>query len=179
MMRLLIWIASGCIGALIVHLSAVLLLPNVTGNTVAARSLARLPINTLSLETDGSSPIIRFADPTALYAYCPFELGTSPLRIVSAVSDIPMSFVFVAPNGTIFSAFTDRAANRGVIDLRLGTAEQIDALADLDDPANPPTEYRVASPHVSGTVVIKAFMATPSMREAARDALNTTRCGLG
>jgi uncharacterized membrane protein len=177
MMRGLIWILSGCIGAIIVHLLAVFAMPSVSANNIAARGLASLPVNSLSVPDDEKA-LIRFADPTALYAFCPFVLGESTVRIVSAVQTVPMSFVFLAPDGSIFSALTDRAANRGIIDLRLGTAEQIDAVADGDDPANPPSEYRIVSPATSGTVVIKAFMASPSLREAARAALDQTSCGL-
>jgi uncharacterized membrane protein len=179
MKRLLLSLLCGVIGAGIIHLCAVLILPGISDRSVAARSLSSLPLNRMSLVEGAAPGLIRFADTTAVYAFCPFSLDDGTLRIVSQLGETPMSFVFLAPNGAVFSALTDRAASRGIVDLRLGTAEQIDALADLDDPDNPPTEYRVIAPNLQGTVVIKAFMATPSLRETARQALAETSCGLG
>ncbi len=72
---------------------------------------------------------------------------------------------------------TDRAAQRGAIDVLLLTADQLETLeaeTDEDEPA--PQELRLVAPTTKGFVLVNALAAFPSGRLEAEQRVKAISC---
>jgi uncharacterized membrane protein len=178
MIRFLYWTLAGLIGAGAVHLSIVLLVPGMAERDLTSRLVAAAPLNTITALDDAVlARSVNFADRTALYAACPYDLGVGPLALVAPAGETPLSFVFLGQGGSIFAALTDRAASQGLLQLRLLTALQSEDLIDSEGGANASAELRLIAPDPRGAVLIKALVSSPSRKAAAAAAIAEIRCG--
>ncbi len=178
MIRLMHWITAGLIGAAAVHIVMVFLIPRLSDRDLTSRLLALGPANTLNILDDAAvERTISFADRTALYAVCPFDLSEGSIALVAEAGEVPMSLVFLKPGGGIFSALTDKVSTQGLLQLRLLTEEQLRELVDSEDGDIESPELRLQSPTERGAILIKALVTTESRKALAQEALQRTRCG--
>jgi uncharacterized membrane protein len=178
LIRLAYWLTAGAIGALAVHIVMIFAIPSLAGNDLTSRFAALGPANAVTiLDEETAANTINYADRTALYAVCPFDLGDGPIGLVAEPGEAPMSFVFLAPGGTVFAALTDKASAQGLLQIRLLTDEQLRELVDSEDDPESVKDLRLASPGTVGAVLVKAFKVTESRRVHAETAIRNFRCG--
>lgn len=177
--EILIWLVAVLLVAGIVHISSVLLLPQVA----ARNSFVRLS----SLTSSGGFRILPtpvpgddalpFTDPGAILAICQFDLGGNPWRIrVGIDTEALTSLSFHSRRGDVFHTLTDRAALRGRLDVMLGTAAQIDAAEATDTDNAPVQEVRLVSPSQTGLVVIRAMASSEAGVDGLKRRIEAAEC---
>ncbi|MCX7899793.1 MAG: hypothetical protein N2444_06905 [Methylocystis sp.] len=175
----------------VVHIVSVLLMP-----AVAPRdALARLGDYVGRVATQGKSdmagggllvllpPIksgsdsLPFEDPAFEEAVCVYDLTNGPLRILTnADDDELLALSFHANGGRIYHSMTDRSAIKGKIDIVVGDAAQIDALAAGDEEEGAAQEIRLTAPTKRGFVFVRSFAKRPSDHARARERLKSVLC---
>ncbi|MHB8886535.1 MAG: DUF1254 domain-containing protein [Methylovirgula sp.] len=157
--------------AALVHLIAVLAMPELAPNDAYARlsaftKTAAGPV-LLPRPLPGHA-LTPFEDPALAQAVCMFDLSHGSLHVRGDVDHEGfVSLSFRSRDGRIFYAMTDKSAVHGKIDVRVLTEPQLEALQEQDDEDNPPQELRLVAPQIQGFVLINALVAYPSERAAA------------
>lgn len=124
------WILGALLGAVALHLLAVLAMPALSPNS-SFRSLALpLPLGEKELvaraAAESGGP--RFADPFAALAICRFDLARGPLRLrASADGDHPTSVSVRLSDGAVIYSTNDRQTPHGRFNIRIVTQAQADA----------------------------------------------------
>ena len=178
MRSIFVWIFAGVIGALATHLAMVFLIPIVSSSDSTTLIRALGPANTLVVMPDGRPPnaLSTFADATALYGYCPFDVRDATTRLAITVTRFPMSIVLLGKGGRVISTVSDKVATSGKLVVRIATATQITDLKDQDNPDDPSPDVRIPTPDLTGALVIKIFFGQESQRAEALTALRAIEC---
>ncbi len=156
--------------AALVHLIAVLAMPELAPNDAYARlsAFAKTAEPVLLPQALPGHALTPFEDPASVQAVCLFDLSHGSLHVRGKVDHEGLvGLSFRSRDGRIFYAMTDRGAVHGNIDVRVLTAAQLGALQEQDDEDNPPQELRLVAPQLKGFVLINALAAYPSERAAA------------
>lgn len=176
-MRRILWIgAGGLLGAIIIHVLLVVILPRLAGGDVAEAMAAYGPEGTFNLlprpETAGAD--LAFVDPRLVHAVCRFTLEGRPLRIAaSIVADFWSVAVFDRTGNTLYS-LNDRTGGGAGIDLLLiGPAE----VADLQETEEVLDDVVIVEmPVETGLVVLRAFYRDAAMRGQVEAMLQAASC---
>jgi uncharacterized membrane protein len=173
-----------CLGILciagLVHILAVFNLPKLERGDPLARiaGLTKRSELTLLPRVGPGAEWAPFSDPALAQGACFFDLTNSPMRLSGEIEgDKMLTLSFRTPAGDIFYSMTDRAAQRGRIDVLVLTAEQLENLeaeADEDEPA--PQELRLVAPTTKGFVLVNALAAFPSQRIEAEQRVKAITC---
>lgn len=164
--------------AVVVHLVSILLMPTLA----PADALRRLAAGTGANRIEILPPVrpesmhVPFADPAVQLAVCRFDIAASPVFVRVRTADSFVSVTLLAPTGRVLYTLTDRAAVRGLIDLRLLTRAQLQQLEAGEAEGEPVQELRLELAETSGLVVIKALSPWPSLAAAAEETLAAARC---
>lgn len=153
-----------------VHIVAVLLIPSFIDNAPLSAAMREAPLHQTTLEPAPSpaAPGLPFLDPATAISICPYDVSRQPVRVKASVGDEPLSLSFHALDGRVFYALSDRAAQRGVIDLVLLTRAQLDEALSLEDEEDAPQEVRLLSPVSRGYVIARVLALQPGDMPAAR-----------
>lgn len=177
------WALATLLVAGIVHIVSVLLMPTLAPRDALARLAAYVrttdqPQGLVLLPPMApGSETLPFEDPAFAEAVCVYDLTKGPLRVATAVDgEDLLALSFHAHAGRIYHSMTDRSAIKGKIDIVVGDANQIDALASADDEDAPPQEVRLTAPTKKGFVLIRSFAKRPSDQERARNRLRAVTC---
>jgi uncharacterized membrane protein len=163
----------------VVHLVAVLTMPEVAANDAFARlsKLGRPGQLILLPQPRPGHMLTPFEDPAVTQAVCLYDLSQGSLHLRGTVDNEGfLSLSFRSRDGRVFYAMTDKAANHGNIDVRVLTAAQLDTLQSEDDEDNPPQEIRLVAPQMQGFVLIDAIAAYPSERDDAEARVKSISC---
>lgn len=176
------WLLAALLGAIALHLLAVLALPALSPNGAfrkLALHLAAGEKDLLPRATTGSDGPT-FSDPFAALAICRFDLSQGPLRLRAAADgDHPVSVSVRLTDGTIVYSANDRQTPHGRFNVLVVTQAQADALdAAQDNPDQAGAgaaddELRLVSPRARGFVVFRAL----ALREGDYDVAAATRDG--
>jgi uncharacterized membrane protein len=178
------WVIATLFIAGIVHVVSVLLMPSVAPRDALARLTTYVksaaPAEGLVLlpQMAPGAEMLPFEDPALAEAVCVYDLAKGPLRVKTSVDgEDYLGLSFHASAGRIYHSMTDRSAIKGKIDIVVGDARQIDALASADEgDAPPPQEVRLTAPTKRGFVLIRSFAKRPSDQERARNRLSAITC---
>jgi uncharacterized membrane protein len=163
----------------LVHLVSVFAMPQLAPHDAFARLSALAKSNQPSLLPRAlpGQELTPFEDPALAQAVCLFDLAQGSLRVRATLAyDELLTLSFRSRTGRVFYAMTDKAAVRGKIDIRVLTAEQLDAVQAEDDEDNPPQELRLVAPQTKGFVLIDALAPHPSERAAAEARALSVNC---
>jgi uncharacterized membrane protein len=173
----------------VVHIVSVLLMPLVAPRHAYARLVEAAksdrPANAETARNgvmlfDPPAPgpqLLPFEDPAMAEGVCLFDLAKGPLRLrVDIDSGDYLGLSFHDPSGAIFHSMTDRAANKGKIDIIVGDARQIEEMETSDSDETPPQETRLTAPSPLGFVLIRALAKRPSDYERARASVEAISC---
>jgi uncharacterized membrane protein len=182
------WVIAALLVAGVVHIVSVLLTPLVAPRTAYARLLdADKPDRSANVEasrgvllfdppTPGSQ-LLPFEDPAMAEGACLFDLARGPLHLRADVdSEDYLGLSFHDSSGAVFHAMTDRASNKGKIDIVVGDAGQIEDMEAGDSDEAPPSETRLAAPSPRGFVLIRALAKRPSDYQRARASVEAVSC---
>jgi uncharacterized membrane protein len=182
---LLPWALAVLLIAGVVHIVSVLLMPLVAPRHAyarlleAAKSDAETARNGVML-FDPPAPgpqLLPFEDPAMAEGVCLFDVAKGPLRLRADIdSDDYLGFSFHDPSGAIFHSITDRASNKGKIDIVVGDARQIEEMEAGDSDGTPPPETRLTAPSPRGFVLIRALAKRPLDYERARASVEAVSC---
>ncbi len=177
-MRNLVYaIFVGIVGAGIVHIAVLFLLPQFSERD-AWSSLAEAADFYKAVRvdaTDGTAPIVKAVDPLFHAAACRFDLDEGPVH-VRAPGDVPFWSVSIYDRGgeNVYS-FNDRATENGTLDFVVLTPAQM-----IEVRKQPPEDYRsaifVQVPLGEGIVVVRSFVPDPTWEEATAAFLARTAC---
>lgn len=148
-----------------VHIVAILLMPYVAPHDGFARLAPLGKIGELVLlpHVEPGHETTPYSDPAIAQGLCLFDLDKGPLFVhgnIAAGGLVTLSFR--TRSGRIFYAMTDKATQRGNVDIRVVTAAQRETLESDDDEETPLQELRVVAPEKIGFVLISAFVPFPS-----------------
>jgi len=173
-----VYLAAVVVLAALVHFVVVLATPLVASDDAYQRLAARGPVNATVLlpQAGPGEKAFPFADPAVAMAFCRFDLASGPIRVRAPVARSFASISFHTRRGLVFYALTDKAATHGVIDAVLGTADQVQALAEGDNEEDPSRDLRVSAPAREGYVLMRAFSDLPSLYPQAQAEVERLAC---
>lgn len=173
------WVLASLMLAGIVHLSSVLLMPRVAPRDafgqlaafVVPGGLRALPV------PEPGQEVLPLLDPAFAYAVCGYDLATGPLRVqASLAAGAFVSMSFHSRRGLVYYSFTDRAASRGKIEVRVLTVSQLVQVEAQDKDDEPIEELRLLAPEAEGFVLLRALATSPSELAAAQGRLAAIGC---
>ena len=188
--RFILALMIGLVGAGLVHIAIVFMIPRLSDNSAWSRlsSLGDyyevVRINPLSDSPAGPmEPSARarrerfaFADPAFIVASCRFELAEGPVEITAngTVENFWSASIYDSQGSNIYS-INDRAAIDGIVNLVVGTAEQIEDVRTTtlleESPALP-----VIVDVPRGYVTVRVLIDDESKRPTADSFLRTLNC---
>ena len=176
-LRWMLWLIAGTLLGGIVHLGAVLVLPNTATQDAYSRLTPIAPVNTVVAVPAPSpqSAVIPFLDPAFATAVCRYDLSKNSLKLAVPVNPAYTSVSFYTRRGVAYYSLNDRAAGRRVIELELMTGEQRNALPE-DDEVTAADRLIVESPTLTGLIVVRALAPEPGLMATARNTLASVKC---
>ncbi|BCP52785.1 membrane protein [Kaistia sp. 32K] len=177
MIRLLLYVLGGLLLGGIIHIAAILLLPDFA-NRDAWTSLGRFgrdgAFHLLPMSEPGTEPL-PYLDPEMAYAACRFSLENGPIRIKAAMPDDFWSIAVFNRRGSNVYSLNDRSAERADIDLVIATPVQMaqlreNPIAALDQ------SIVIQVPITRGFALIRSFVADPTLLGKAETMLRAANC---
>jgi uncharacterized membrane protein len=166
----------GLVGAGIVHIVILLLVPQLAERNAWARfAVISSPNRTVLVEGEVRQAL-NAADPAFQAAACRFDLSSGPVQ-VTAQGKVPFWSASVYDRGgrNLYS-LNDRSGGGGALDLVMLTPEQMTAVRQGLPEAFTRSVF-VEVPDGEGMLVVRAFASDSSFEPAAADFLRRMRCG--
>ena len=177
MMRVLHIVGLGIVGAAIVHIAILMLIPVLSERDAWARLATRGDLmQPVRLEASGEASPIPLADPFFLGEGCRFDLHRHGVLHVTAGAGASYWSVSVYDRrGYNLHSFNDRTAAGGRLDLAIATTAQLAELRrELPDALARSTFVEMASPQ--GIVVVRAFRPDPTFEPVVERFLASVAC---
>lgn len=175
------WAGAALLVAAGTHIVTILALPALAPRDAHARFVQIAPraATTPLPPARPGREIGPFNDPAMATAVCRYDLADGPLRLRMRVTgDDFVSLSFHSRGNAIYYALTDRAAFRGVIDVVVGTREQIEEIEAADEEESPVEETRLVSPTREGFVYLRSLAGLPGLMDEAAARLAATECAV-
>ena len=180
MLRLLYVLLISIVGAGIVHIAVLLLLPQFSERD-AWSSLAEAAdfYKAVRIDAeDGSAPLVKAVDPLFHAAACRFDLDEGPVHI-RAPGNVPFWSVSIYNRaGQNVYSFNDRAANNNALDFVVLTSAQM-----IEIRKQVPEDFSkaifVEAPIGEGIVVVRSFVPDPTWEETTTEFLARIACSKG
>lgn len=180
MRRLLHAVLLGLLGAGIVHIAVLLLIPKFSETSAWSRlamasDLYRM--TRLQPET-GGAPVVKSVDPLFAAVACRFDLGEGMVQVRGPQAALPFWSVSIyGRDGYNVYSFNDHSASKGHLDaVVLTPAQMSEVRKDL------PEEYQgsvfIETPIGGGILVVRAFIPDESWRPAVMRFLEQSSCSL-
>lgn len=180
MRRVLHAVLLGLLGAGIVHIAVLLLVPKLTERSAWSRLATASDLYKMTrLEAEtGGTPVVKSVDPLFAAIACRFDLADGMVQVKGPPEAIPFWSVSVYDrNGHNIYSFNDHGASKGLLDaVVLTPAQMLEVRKDL------PPEYQgsvfVEAPIDNGIVVVRSFIPDESWRPAVMQFLGGSSCNL-
>jgi len=176
-LQLVLAILAGLVGAALLHLIIVLLLPQFSDRDAYTRVLAEGEIQRFwRLGEAPDKAGLAKDDPYLETAVCGFDLSETPVRIAGAKSGIPFWSLAVYDSGSneVFS-INDRTAVAGAVDVVLATPTQMTQLRK-NLPASATQSILIESASTDGYVVLRALAPRQSFADGVSEFLDKATC---
>lgn len=176
MLKILLAIVVGLVGAVLLHLIIILSLPHFTGLDAYTRILARGDLNRfhlLAAQPDKAG--LSVVDPFMHVAVCSFDVETIPLRL-QARGSVPFwsLAIFDSASNEIFS-MNDRTSVGGGLDVVIASPIQLTALRKAL-PEQLAQSILVEMPRPDGYAVVRTLAPRRSFDQAAQAFLQEASC---
>lgn len=179
MVRFIYALLAGIIGAGIVHIATLLLIPAVSDLDTWTRLSNLGALNEFHrIEHSGETAAsIRALDPAMEVSACRFDLADGPIQIQSSGTVPFWSLSIYNRRGENIFSINDRTANEIDLDVIIANARE---LVELRKGLNPEFEASiVAETEISeGFVVLRAFVEDAGMKPAVSQFLENASCDL-
>ena len=177
MARLLYAIVLGLVGAGIVHIAVLLMLPRLSERDAWSRLAAAADLYAVVAAdgSDDSPPVVEAPDPQFRAVACRFDLEDGPMRVKAAGAVPYWSTSIYDRSGENVYNFNDRTATGGALDFVVGTpAQMIEMRKDL--PADLASSVFVEADIGEGVVVVRSFVPDDSWAKAIASFLGALSC---
>ena len=177
MIRWLLWLLAGALLGGVVHLVAVLILPQTATQDAYLRLTPIAQVNTVATlpQPTPQNEVMPFMDPAFASAVCRYDLSGGPIKLTVPVSPAYTSVSFYTRRGVAYYAINDRSAGRRQIKLQLMTAAQRADLPEEED-VTAADRLIVESPSDTGLILMRALAPEPGLMPVARAVLGTATC---
>ncbi len=179
MRKLLYAVLVGLVGAGIVHILVLMMVPELSERDAWSRlAMASDLYRMTPLEAEtGGQPVVKSVDPLFLAAACRFDLTDGMIQ-VRAPGKAPFWSVSVYDrNGHNIYSFNDHSATNATLDMvALNPAQMLEVRRQL--PADLDGSIFVETPIAEGIVVVRAFVPDESWRPAVSRFLQQSSCEL-
>ncbi|MGL5733288.1 MAG: hypothetical protein ACRCYS_00360 [Beijerinckiaceae bacterium] len=118
----------------------------------------------------------RFFDPASVVSVCPFDLANHPIRVRAQTGNELLTMSFHSYDGRVFYALSDKAAQKGAIEIILMNRRQLDVALNLDVEDEAVTDVRLLSPVQKGFIVVRVLSLLPGERPAALEQAKQLSC---
>jgi uncharacterized membrane protein len=177
MLRLIYVLLVGLIGAGLVHIAVLLMLPQFSERD-AWSSLAEAAdvYKAVRIDaSDGSPPLVKAVDPLFHAAACRFDLDEGPVHI-RAPGNVPYWSVSIYDRaGENVYSFNDRATEKGALDfVVLTSAQMIEVRKAMPEDYKRAIFVQVALG--DGIVLVRSFVPDPTWEEATSNFLARIAC---
>jgi len=177
MLRLFYALLIGLVGAGIVHIAVLLLLPQFSERD-AWSSLAEAGdfYKAVRIDAgDGSQPIVKAAGPLFHASACRFDLANGPVHL-RAPGTVPFWSVSIYNRaGQNVYSFNDRATDKGALDFVVLTSDQMIEVRKAV-PKSFQKAIFVQVPIGEGIVLVRSFVPDPTWEEATSEFLARLAC---
>lgn len=176
MLKILLAIVIGLVGAALLHLVIILSLPHFSDRDAYSRVFAKgEPFTFHILEEKPDAAGLAQEDPFLETAVCSFDTEERPLRLMAG-SGVPFwsLAVYDTASNEIFS-INDRTSSGGKLDVIIATPLQATALRKAM-PEGLSQSILVETSQVQGYAVLRAMAPQPSYRSTALQLLSTATC---
>lgn len=177
MLRLVYAIVAGIVGAGIVHILVLLLLPDFSDRDPWIRLSGQTQLFAMARidHTPGGDVIRRSADPQFYVGACRFDLSEG-IAHIEAAGKVPFWSVSVYNrSGQNLYSFNDRSAAEGQLDFAVATpAQLIDIRKDL--PEELASSIYVEADIVEGIALVRAFVPDESWAPRLADYMSGMTC---
>jgi uncharacterized membrane protein len=177
MTRMLYAVILGFVGALLVHISALFLIPRMAENDAWARLSKTTQPGVFSIIDEASdiASSMRAFDPNFVMAACQFSLGDGPVSLAgNSAPDFWSLSVFNRQGANIFS-INDRSMQGGVLDVVVATPLQLIEF-QKDMPPELANSVFAEADVKDGFVVLRAFVPEASMKAEVTEFIKTASC---
>jgi uncharacterized membrane protein len=176
-MRWMLWLMGGVLLGGIVHLGAVLILPQTATQDAYTRLEKITPVNRLVPlpEPTPEQAVMPFMDPAFTTAVCRYDLSAGPLKFTAPVSQAYTSVSFYTRLDIAYYAINDRSAGRRSIELNLMTTRQRAEVPE-DEEVTAADRLIIESPSETGLIVLRALAPEPGLLPKAKGALAAAKC---
>jgi uncharacterized membrane protein len=175
--RLLYAVVLGLVGAAIVHIAVLFLLPRLSERDAWSRLAAAADLYAVVAAdgSDNSQPVVQAPDPQFRAAACRFDLEDGPMRVQAKGSVPYWSTSIYDRSGENVYNFNDRTAADGALDFVVGTsAQMIEMRKDL--PADLASSVFVEADIDEGIVVVRSFVPDDSWAKTIAAYLGSLSC---
>jgi len=190
--KLLLALLIGIVGAVLVHIAVIALMPQVASNNAWGRlsELGKMYdiVRVEPLESEGRRAAatglatghgtFAFVDPAFITASCRFSLADGPIRLFANGGNTTFwSASIYNRSGDNLYSINDRSAVEGTFDLLVGTRDEIvDLKADVDPQEEDETSIPVEVDLTEGYMTIRALVDEESKRPAVDQFIRSLEC---
>ncbi|MGK9050212.1 DUF1254 domain-containing protein [Neorhizobium sp. CSC1952] len=176
-LQVLFAVVTGLIGAALLHLVIVLLLPDFSERDAYTRVLAEGESHRfyrLGEKPDRAG--LSKDDPFVDTAVCAFDVSEGPLRLTAPNGGVPFwsLAVYDQSSNEVFS-INDRTSAGGVLDVVIATPVQLTSLRQAQPPALSQS-ILVETTQAEGYVVLRSLVPQPSFADIASQFLSQATC---
>jgi len=176
-LQVLFSVVTGLIGAALLHLVIVLLLPDFSERDAYTRVLAEGESHRfyrLGEKPDRAG--LSKDDPFVDTAVCAFDVSEGPLRLTAPNGGVPFwsLAVYDQSSNEVFS-INDRTSAGGVLDVVIATPVQLTSLRQAQPPALSQS-ILVETTQAEGYVVLRSLVPQPSFADIASQFLSQATC---
>lgn len=167
----------GLVGAVIVHLTIIFLLPNLSANNtwglIVENTDVGIPKQIDASIADNNQNL--FLDPMFEVAACRFDLSEGVMRL-TATGEAPLWTVAVFnKSGTVIFSANDRIANSADVDLAIVNRSQL-RFARQNTPDELAQSIIASTEQNEGFALLRVYAPDPSWKSSAKAFLSTMRC---
>ena len=176
MRKLLYTLLLGLVGAAIVHLAIVFLLPEYSTKDGWSRMSAIADYyETVSLQNNPSGPLPASDDPFIEAASCRFNLEDGPLHIRSDGTAPFWTLALFDERGLNTFSLTDRTSTTPSLDVVVMTSGQMQQL-EIEIPTELSQALLLETSVIEGFVLVRSFVPDETWQPSVRSFLNDIRC---
>jgi uncharacterized membrane protein len=172
MTRFALWLLTGLLLALGVHVGTLLAVPYLAAKTPPGGLQPLGPDFVFVVAPVG---LTAREDPALRLAICRYDLAEAPVQIRIQTTDSFTSVSVYTREGLNQYALNDRAAQRGMMEFTLYTPAQLADVRAREGP-DTPEALRVGVNEPAGLVVVRALVPQPSEEPAVLAALAQATC---
>ncbi|MBX4336107.1 DUF1254 domain-containing protein [Bartonella raoultii] len=162
------------IGALIVHICFLFLLPYSAKNTIWSK-IEKLGASYQFVDLTPENPIQQSIDPFFLLKACRFDLQNGPVHLKALKTTQFWSLAAYTQNGVIFYSLNDRTAPHATLDLIIGKPIQIIELKQ-SNPKNNSNSVFVSQNLNKGFVLLRIFAPSPLAKTKSKAFFSSATC---